>query len=195
MPLATSSSPRLPNQNVQTKLVAAAEQLIFEQGFLKIGVRDIARKAGVYPVEIYRLGLTKTDLLALVAIGLGERQLGRVQEFLHSSPPKGSLLQRVKAYLLFLYGLDIEALPIRSQSAGYGWFWGARYEDDIVSQVVQFLDPIERWIIEEDLSEPRERCMLVWSLYYVGFRAAVVNGKSAQECLDGIERPLAIALR
>ena len=37
--------------------------------------------------------------------------------------------------------------------------------------------------------------MMVRSLYYVGFRAAVVRGANAEECLAGISEPLAVALR
>lgn len=181
--------------NVRARLLAASKKLFVERGFENVGVRDIAKEAGVFPVEVYRLGLDKVALLALIAIELGDEQLASLEKFLHDSPPEGTLFEKVKTYLLRLYELDIANLPIRSQAAAYGWLWGQRHEEAIILQVSRFLGPIERWMHDEGLSDIRDRCRLIWSLYYVGFRAAVVHGQCARKCLDGIERPLAIALR
>lgn len=187
-------APSRDPKDISAKVIAVAKNLFLEKDFDKVGIRDIAKKAGVFPVEIYRLGLDKQSILALIAIEIGKQQLIGIRDFLRNSPPEGTLLEKVKAFLLFLYKLDIAILPIRSQSAAHGWFWGKKYEDEIVCQVYQFLEPVERWMIEEGLDEVRDRCMLIWSLYYVGFRAAVMRGGSAQDCLQGIERPLALAL-
>jgi hypothetical protein len=46
------------------------------------------------------------------------------------------------------------------------------------------------WMEEAKLDDIPARCIGIWSLYHVGYRHAVMNGGSADECLAGIKPSL-----
>ena len=77
--------------------------------------------------------------------------------------------------------------------AAYGWTWSGKYESIIVPQVHQLLQPIADWMTAEGLNDIPARCYSVWSLYYVGYRRAVMHGGSASECLAEIRPSLVVA--
>jgi AcrR family transcriptional regulator len=171
-----------------------ARRLFTERGYEDVGIRDIASAVGAHPVQFYRLGLTKSGLLAEVALALGEEQIAQMPDILKRCR-QDCLESRVIAYLQALYELDIAAMPIRSVSAGFGWQWREPYEGRIIAQVIRLLEPVAIWLREAGLDQVEARCMIVWSLYYVGFRAAVMHQADAAQCIAGISQALKIALR
>jgi len=176
-----------------TIVVQAAWDLFSTRGYTATGMRDIARQSGLAPVQVYRLGLSKEDLLAEVSILLTEHQLRHITSRARQRPEE-SLLSFVERYLLSLYRSDIRHLAIRRETAAYGWMWSNRHEERIVAQVGRLLQPISQALGGASLGDPQARLYTIWSLYYVGFRSAVVGGASPLECLDRIRPSLKLAL-
>jgi len=52
------------------------------------------------------------------------------------------------------------------------------------------MQPIAQWMNEEGLDDVNSRCVGIFSLYYVGFRGAVINNFSAAECIAAIKPSL-----
>lgn len=173
--------------------VDAAQQLFSTQGYSATGVRDIARQAGLSPVQMYRLGLSKEDLLAEVSLRLTAHQIRHIAARAKRRAGE-SLADFVERYLLALYRSDVHHLRIRRETAAYGWMWSRRHEERILSQVAQLLAPIEAALQADQVSDPAARLMALWSLYYVGFRQAVVWGAGAERCLSGIRPSLRLLL-
>jgi AcrR family transcriptional regulator len=175
------------------RVVQAAWDLFGTKGYAATGMRDIAQSAALAPVQLYRLGLSKEDLLAEVSIRLTDHQLRHITS--RARPRHGeSTSAFVARYLLSLYRSDIRHLAIRRETAAYGWMWSPRHEQRIVGQVVGLLQPIEAAVRAAGLSEPSGRLYTVWALYYVGFRHAVVAGAGPHECLERIRPSLNLAL-
>ena len=177
------------NDSLRDAVLAAARTLFMEHGYDAIGMRDIARAVGRQPVQIYRLKLSKTDILAELTIQLNQEQINQIPD-LCARVSDGPLFQRASSYLRELYGLDIKHLPIRSVSAAFGWSWSADYECRVIEQVFQLIDPLVRWMTEAGLGDIPARCFGIWSLYYVGFRHAVMQRANADECLAVIQPSL-----
>ena len=175
-------------------MVDAARSLFVEQGFAKVGMREITARAGLSPMQAYRIGLAKEDLLAEVSIALSDEQLRTITA--KTSPrPTESLQAFVERFLLKLYKSDIQNISIRKESAAYGWMWSQKYESRIVEQVLALLQPIAAAMSAQGMENIPARCFTIWSLYYVGYRRAVVQGATARQCLDAIHDSLGLALR
>lgn len=175
-------------------LIDAARSLFMEKGFAAVGMREITARAGLTPTQSYRLGLAKEDLLAEISIALTAEQLRTITPHIKAQPGE-PLMVFVERYLMRLYESDIEHIRIRRESAAYGWMWSARYEERIVAQVMALLQPISDAMVGCGLGAIPARGFTIWSLYYVGYRAAVVAGADAKACVDGIRDSLALALR
>ena len=175
-------------------VLAAAKELFLARGYDDVGMRDIARRVGRQPVQIYRLNLSKSDILAELIIELNAEEIGQLPTLLAKIGDE-NLLGRVCAYFLELYRLDIQFMPIRSVGAAFGWMWSERYEQQIVGQVLQLLQPVAEWMIESGLEGIEARGYGLWSVYYVGFRRAVIHGGSAEECIAEIRPTLEVLLR
>ena len=176
------------------ELIAAARRLFMEKGFAHVGMREITAMAGLSPVQAYRLGLAKEDLLAEISIQLSAEQLETITAGF--APHAGEGLQAlVERYLLKLYESDIQHISIRKESAAYGWMWSAKYESRIITQVIALLGPVTAAMTSHGLQDVPDRAFAIWSLYYVGYRAAVVSAADAGECLAGIKGSLAVVLK
>ena len=175
-------------------VVAAARDLFMSKGYEAVGMRDIASAVGRQPVQIYRLNLSKSDLLAEVILALNQHQIDQLPA-LCAQVQGDTLLDKVASYFHALYRLDIQFLPIRSVGAAYGWLWSAAYEEKITQHVLTFLAPIAGWMGEHGLDDVMARCYGLWSVYYVGFRRAAVHGGNAEECIAEIRPTLDILLR
>lgn len=176
-----------------TALIDAARQLFMEKGFSKVGMREITQNAGLSPVQAYRLGLAKEDLLAEISIQLTAEQLATIT--LGFTPNPGETLQDfAERYLLRLYESDVQFMSIRKESAAYGWMWSDKYESRIVEQVFALLQPLAQAMAEHGLQQIADRGFAIWAIYYVGYRRAVMNGASPQACLNRIKGSLALAL-
>jgi AcrR family transcriptional regulator len=174
---------------LKQQVLLAARTLFMERGYESVGMRDIAQAVGKQPVQIYRLNLSKADILAEVIIELNQEQIGQLPALCEKA--KGvTLFERTCAYLRELYVLDIQYLPIRSMGAAFGWLWSAEYEQKVIEQVRQLANPAIGWMQEAKLNDIPARSMGIWSLYYVGYRTAVMQGGCADDCLAGIKPSL-----
>lgn len=164
-----------------------------ERGYDAVGMRDIANAVGKQPVQVYRLGLSKADILAELIVELNQEQINLLPQL--CARVKGqTAFERICGYLHQLYALDIQNLPIRSVGAAFGWMWSADHERRVIEQVYQLLSPVVGWMQEADLDDIPPRCLGIWSLYYVGYRRAVIHGGNADDCLDAIKPSLRIYL-
>ncbi len=157
-------------------------------------MRDIAKAVGKQPVQVYRLNLSKADILAELIIELNQEQIDQLPQ-LCTRVTGANLFERTCAFLHVLYTLDITYLPIRSVGAAFGWLWSADYEERVTQQVMQLIQPVVKDMQEAGLDNIPARCLGIWSLYYVGFRRAVVHGGSAADCLDEIKPSLGFFLQ
>lgn len=174
-------------------VVETAQDLFGTRGYAATGMRDIARQAGLSPVQVYRLGLSKEDLLAEVSLRLTDHQIRHIAA--RARPRTGEPLTAfVERYLLALYRSDVKNLKVRRETAAYGWMWDRRHEQRIVAQVLQLLAPIEAALRAAQVSDPQARLFALWSLYYVGYRRAVVWGAGPGRCLSGIRPSLRLLL-
>lgn len=178
--------------DLRQEVIRAARALFLEKGFDAVGMREIAQAVGRQPTQVYRLELSKTDILAEIIVALNKEQIDKLPAMV--ARIKGqTALERSCYYLEKLYRSDIVYLPIRALGAAYGWTWSSKYEALIVPQVLQLLQPIADWMQAEELGDIPARCYSVWSLYYVGYRRAVMHGGTASECLAEIRPSLALA--
>ncbi len=160
-----------------------------ERGYENVGMRDIARAVGREPVQVYRLKLSKPDILAELIIELNQEQIIQLPSICARIKER-YLFERTCSFLRELYQLDIDYLPIRSVGAAFGWMWSEAYEDRVIEQVHQLVKPVVDWMSEDGLEDVPARCIGIWSLYYVGYRRAVMQGGTADDCLEAIKPSL-----
>lgn len=156
-----------------------------------MGMRDIAQAMGLQPVQLYRLKLSKTDILAELVIALNEEQI-RALPALLPTLQGDSAFEKCCGYLLALYTSDIKNMPLRSIGAIHGWSWTGAYESTVIDQVWKFLAPVAQWLTQDGFDDVGARCYGIWALYYVGYRGAVTKGHSAEECLAEVRPSLAL---
>lgn len=160
-----------------------------ERGYEAVGMRDIADAVGRQPVQVYRLNLAKSDILAELIIELNQEQIDQLPK-LCKRVKATAPFERTCSYLRELYQLDIDSLPIRSAGAAFGWMWSLDYERRVIEQVQQIVKPVAGWMHEAGLEDIPARCMGIWSLYYVGYRRAVIHSATADDCLEAIKPSL-----
>lgn len=180
-------------QERQSMVVNIAHRLFANRGYEAVGIREIAQEAGISPMQVYRLGIDKTDLLAEAILIVNREMIKGIRPFDKNS--YASALSFVEDYLLKLYEHDIAIKSIRAEGAAFGWKWSEKYEALIIEQLMQILKPIADALTHFGYDEIEARCYAIWSLYYVGYRNAVMNNASADACLDGIKPSLIICLR
>lgn len=178
---------------LKTLVLAAAKELFLTHGYDAVGMRDIASAVGRQPVQIYRLNLSKSDILAELIIDLNTEEIRQLPD-LCARVIGTNLLDKVCGYLRELYALDTQHLPIRSVGAAYGWMWNPNYEKRIVGQVMQLLQPVIAWMTEAGVQGIEARCYGIWSVYYVGFRRAAIHAGNADDCISEIRPTLEILL-
>jgi AcrR family transcriptional regulator len=182
-------------QNVlRQRVLQVARTLFMEKGFDAVGMRDIAQALGLQPTQVYRMELSKTDILAEVIIELNSELIDTLPVLLQQV--KGATaLERTCDYLLGLYEFDTHYQALRSVGAIHGWSWSGTYEVAVIEQVMQFLAPIAQWLDDEGFGDISARCYGIWALYYVGYRRAVTQGGNAADCLAEIRPSLEILMR
>ncbi len=152
-------------------------------------MRDIAKAVGKQPVQVYRLKLNKADILAELIIALNDEQITLIPRIRRQV--KGTTaFEKTCDYLRRLYQFDIEYLSLRSVGAAFGWLWSADYEQRVIAQVGELVAPIVQWMQDAEMDDMHSRILGVWSLYYVGYRLAVIRGESAEGCLAAIQPSL-----
>lgn len=176
-------------ETLKEQVLKAAKKLFMERGYEAVGMRDIANAVGRQPVQVYRLKLAKSDILAELIIELNQEQIDQLPK-LCKRVKATTPFERTCSYLRELYKLDIENLPIRSVGAAFGWMWSVDYERRVIEQVLQIVKPVAGWMLEAGLEDIPARCMGIWALYYVGYRRAAIHNGTADDCLEAIKPSL-----
>jgi AcrR family transcriptional regulator len=176
-----------------SQVVNIAHQLFASRGYEEVGIREIAKEAGISPMQVYRLGVDKHDLLAEVILIVNQRMINKIKPF--DSTSFNNALTFIENYLLDLYQQDIEIKSIRKEGAAFGWKWSEKYEVLIIEQLMQILKPVADALAHFGYKNIEAHCYAIWSLYYVGYRNAVMNNADANACLAGIKPSLAICLK
>ena len=174
-------------------IVKVAHRLFEKNGYEQVGMREISAAAQKSPMQLYRLGLDKKDLLAEVIIQVNAMQIKKLKPFTANQGLSVELF--IENYLLNLYKQDIEIKSIRKEGAAFGWKWSGKYEARIFEQLMLIIKPIADALEHEGFEDIQARCFAIWSLYYVGYRNAVMNDVEAQACLDSIKPSLKLLLR
>ena len=82
----------------RTRVLEAAEKLFRKHGFDDIGMREIAEAADTNPVQLYRLGLSKSEILGELIVRLNDRQIREIEKLdfgkLGSTCPASALLSQ-----------------------------------------------------------------------------------------------------
>ena len=68
--------------SLKAQVLDAARELFMAHGYEAVGMRDIAKSVGRQPVQVYRLNLSKQDILAELIIALNEVQIGQISVLL-----------------------------------------------------------------------------------------------------------------
>ena len=79
------------DESLKEKVLMAARKLFMEKGYEAVGMRDIARSIHRHPVQIYRLNLSKMDILAELILELNREQILHVPRLRASA--KGQTLR------------------------------------------------------------------------------------------------------
>ena len=174
-------------------IINTAHQLFETNGYEQVGIREICQSVGLSPTQLYRLDLTKQDLLAEVILRVNQEQINRIKPF--TSKGFKSAQAYIEGYLLHLYESDIQIRSIRAEGAAFGWKWSGKYESLIIEQVFKLIKPIADALEYEGYDEIQARCYAIWSLYYVGYRHAVMQNADAKACLEGIRPSLKLCLK
>lgn len=180
-------------QQRKSEVINIARRLFEAGGYEAVGVREIAKAAGISPMQVYRLGLDKQDLLAEVILIVNQEIINAIKPF--SAAKSKTAADYIESYLLSLYAKDIAIKSIRKEGAAFGWKWSGKYEQLIIAQLMQILKPISDCLTYYRYGDVDARCYAIWSLYYVGYRNAVMNNANAIQCLEGIQPSLAICLK
>ena len=178
---------------LRTQVIQAARTLFMAKGYESVGMREIAQAVGKAPTQVYRLNLSKADILAEIILELNQEQIDSLPTRLNGVTGANAF-ERTCAYLQGLYESDIEHVRVRSIGAANGWLWNQSHEQAVVQQVWQLLAPIVGWMREDGLCRIPARCYAIWSVYYVGYRRAVMHGGTAAECLAEIRPSLELLL-
>jgi AcrR family transcriptional regulator len=178
--------------DLRQEVLKAAKVLFMDKGFDAVGMREIAQAVGRQPTQVYRLALSKADILAEIIIELNQRQIRNLPAMLRKVQGVNAY-ECTCSYLQLLYESDIKFKAIRAVGAAYGWTWRGEYESAVVQQVQHLLRPVARWMGAAGLDVIPARCYTVWCLYYVGYRRAVMYGGTASECVSDIRPSLLLA--
>jgi AcrR family transcriptional regulator len=178
--------------DLRQEVLKAAKALFMDKGYDAVGMREIAQAVGRQPTQVYRLALSKADILAEIIIELNQTQIRKLPVFLRKVRGTNAF-ERSCSYLQLLYQSDIKHMAIRAVGAAYGWTWNGEYESAVVQQAQQLLQPVADWMEAAGLKDVPARCYTVWCLYYVGYRRAVMHGGTASECLSEIRPSLLLA--
>ena len=63
---------------LRSRILSVARTLFMEKGFEAVGMREIAQAVGLQPTQVYRLELSKTDILAEVIIQLNDEVIAQL---------------------------------------------------------------------------------------------------------------------
>lgn len=171
-------------------ILAVARRLFLDRGYENVGMREIARTAGISPALIYREGWTKADLLAELILELNAEQIVQINSM--PLPSEGTPLDRVLALLGRLYAFDIAQKHLRRLGAAYGWLWSSEQEARCVSQINELLMPLRRVLRELAIDPVEPRVDGIWAVYCASFRTAVFGDADTVACIERIRPTIAL---
>jgi len=94
----TQNTPKTEKaQERLAQVVKIAHRLFANRGYEEVGVREIAKEAGISPMQVYRLGVDKHDLLAEVILIVNQEMIGKIRPF--DSASFTSALAFIEKYL------------------------------------------------------------------------------------------------
>lgn len=174
----------------RNRILAVARRLFLDRGYDDVGMRDIARAAGISPALIYREGWTKADLLAELILELNAEQIAQIQDM--PLPVDGTPLERVLTILGRFYAFDIAQKHLRRLGAAYGWLWSSEQEARWISQINELLTPLRTILQAESLEPVEPRVVGIWAVYCASFRAAVFGDADFERCIENIRPTIAL---
>jgi AcrR family transcriptional regulator len=183
--IASLARQKKPRATDRASVLEAAEKLFRKYGFDAVGMRQIAEAANTNPVQLYRLGLSKSEILGDLIVRLNSRQIRDMKKLDISGLGK-TARERILGYLLALYRLDVRDKELRKLGAAYGWLWPREREVEVTNQIAVLVAPVEAELRHEGLDQIESRCQAIWSLYYSGYRAAIIHDATAEQCVERI---------
>lgn len=176
----------------RNRILAIARRLFLDRGYDNVGMREIARAAGISPALIYREGWTKADLLAELILELNDEQIAQFRNM--PLPSEGTTLDRVLAMLGRLYAFDIGQKHLRRLGAAYGWLWSGEQEARCATQKYELLMPFRELLREVGLDPVEPRVNGIWAVYCASFRQAVFGDADADACIETIRPTVSLLL-
>ena len=175
--------------------IALAKERFSERGYEAVSLQELATELAVAPADLLRQELSKPDLLAETIIALNDEQIAWLSSRPEATDESLPLQEAVERYLRRLYEFDIEHITLRRMGAAFGWLWAPKYESRIWKQVLTLTTPIDGILFREGFSDRQPIIQTLWSLYYAGFRHAVMHGAPGESCLAEIRPALQLILR
>ncbi|MEC8020623.1 MAG: hypothetical protein VX179_01435, partial [Pseudomonadota bacterium] len=156
---------------------------------------ELAMELAVPPAVLLRQELSKPDLLAEAIIALNDEQITWLESRPEATDESLPLQEAVERYLRRVYEFDIEHITLRRMGAAFGWLWAPKYEPRIWKQLFALTAPIDGILLREGFSDREPIIKILWSLYYAGFRHAVMHRAPEEACLAEIRPALKLILR
>ncbi|MGA1218612.1 MAG: TetR family transcriptional regulator [Gammaproteobacteria bacterium] len=175
--------------------IALAKTRFSERGFEAVSLQELATELAVAPAAMLRQGLSKPDLLAETIIALNDQQIAWLASRPEATDESLPLQDAVERYLRRVYEFDIEHITLRRMGAAFGWLWAPKYEPRIWEQILALTTPINGILEREGFQDREPMIKALWSLYYTGFRHAVMHRASGEACLAEIRPALQLILR
>lgn len=174
----------------RNKILAVARRLFLDRGYDDVGMRDIARAAGISPALIYREGWTKADLLAELILEMNAEQIAQIRAM--PLPLDGPPIERVLALLDRFYTFDLAQKSLRRLGIAYGWLWSGEQEARWLAQIDELLTPLRDILQALSLDPVEPRVTGIWAAYCASFRAAVFADADRDACIESLRPTIAL---
>ncbi len=149
----------------RTQLIAAAERLVAEHGYLSVRLEDIGAAAGVSGPAIYRHFPNKEALLVELLVGISTRLLAGAREVLADTPDAAAALDGlIDFHLDFVLG-ESNLIRIQDRDLGHLPSAAKRQVRKAQRQYVEIWVDVLRQVDDQlDESEARLKAQAVFGL-------------------------------
>lgn len=113
-----TSARSMAKSDRRSQLLAAAEQLMADRGYLAVRLEDIGAAAGVSGPAIYRHFPNKESLLVELLVGISTRLLAGAQSVLAESPDPGAALDGLIEFHLDFALSEPDLIRIQDRDLG-----------------------------------------------------------------------------
>ena len=175
--------------------IALAKERFSERGYEVVSLQELATELAVLPAALLRQELSKPDLLAEAIIALNDEQITWLESRPEATDESLPLQEAVERYLRQVYEFDIKHITLRRMGAAFGWLWAPKYEPRIWKQLFAPTAPIDGILLREGFSDREPIIKILWSLYYAGFRHAVIHRAPEEACLAKIRPAVKLSLQ